>query len=111
MLGVDGKLWGLARVCHVPLQICFLSLLDSQLSLPSGGLWSASLVAQLVKNLPASAEDSRAVGSVPGLGRSLKEEMATHSSIFAWKIPWAEEPVGLQTVGSAHTHRLLSGSG
>ena len=73
MLGVDGKLWGLARVCHVPLQICFLSLLDSQLSLPSGGVWSASLVAQLVKNLPANAEDSRDVGSIPGLGRSLEE--------------------------------------
>ena len=57
----------------MPLQICFLSLLDSQLSLPSGGVWSASLVAQLVKNLPANAEDSRDVGSIPGLGRSLEE--------------------------------------
>ena len=83
MLGVDGKHWGLARVCHVLLQTCFLSLLDSQLSLPLGGLLSASPVAQLVKNPPANAEDSRDVGSIAGLGRSIEKEMATHSSILA----------------------------
>jgi len=43
-------------------------------------------------------------GSTPGLGRSLEEEMATHSSILAWRIPWTEEPgrlqsMGLQTIG------------
>ena len=39
---------------------------------------------------------------VRSLGREdpLKEEMATHSSILAWKIPWAEEPGGLQSMGS-----------
>ena len=39
-------------------------------------------------------------GSVPGLGRSLKKEMATHSSTLAWKIPWTEEPGRLQPMGS-----------
>ena len=39
-------------------------------------------------------------GSIPGLGRSLEKEMATHSSILAWKIPWMEEPVRLQSMGS-----------
>ena len=39
------------------------------------------------------------MGSVTGLGRSLKEEMAIHSSI-AWRIPWTEEPAGLQSTGS-----------
>ena len=34
-------------------------------------------------------------GSVPGLGRSSGEEMATHSSILAWEIPWTEKPGGL----------------
>ena len=34
-------------------------------------------------------------GSIPGLGRSLEKEMATHSSILAWEIPWTEEPDGL----------------
>ena len=32
------------------------------------------------------------MGSIPGLGRPLEEEMATRSSILAWKIPWTEEP-------------------
>ena len=38
-------------------------------------------------------------GSIPGSGRSLDEEMATHSSILAWRIPWTEEPGGLQSMG------------
>ena len=41
----------------------------------------------MVKNLPADAGDARNVGLIPGLGRSLGKEMATHSSILAWKIP------------------------
>ena len=36
----------------------------------------------------------------PRSGRSLKEELATHPSILAWEIPWAEEPGGLQSMGS-----------
>ena len=51
----------------------------------------------MVKNLPASAED---MGSIPGPGFPLEEEMATHSSILAWKILWTEEPGGLQPWGS-----------
>ena len=39
-------------------------------------------------------------GSLPGLGRPLKEGMATHSSILAWRIPWTEELGGLQSIGS-----------
>ena len=38
------------------------------------------------------------LGSVPGSGRSQKG-MATHSGIFAWRIPWTEEPGGLQSMG------------
>ena len=34
-------------------------------------------------------------GSIPGSGRSLEKEMATHSSTLEWKIPWTEEPGGL----------------
>ena len=51
----------------------------------------------MVKNLPVNAGD---VGLIPGSGRSLGEEMATHSSILAWKIPRTEEPGGLQSKGS-----------
>ena len=39
-------------------------------------------------------------GSIPGSGRSLEKEMATHSSTLAWKIPWTEEPGRLQSMGS-----------
>ena len=56
-----------------------------------------SLVAQTVKCLPTMRETW-----VWSLGREdpLEKEMATHSSIHAWKIPWTEEPGGLQSVGS-----------
>ena len=50
----------------------------------------------MVKILLANAGDA---GSIPGLGRSLEEEMATHSSILSWEIPWTEEPGGLQFMG------------
>ena len=51
----------------------------------------------MIKNPPVSAGD---VGSTPGLGRYLEKEMATHSSILAWEIPWTEEPGGIQSMGS-----------
>ena len=54
----------------------------------------------VVKNLPANAGDVRGKGLIPGLGSSPGGRMATHSSILAWRIPWAEEPGGLQTMGS-----------
>ena len=38
-------------------------------------------------------------GFIPGLGRSLEKQMATHSSILAWKSPWTEEPGGLNPWG------------
>ena len=57
----------------------------------------ASLIAQLVKNLPAMQETQ-----VLFLGQEdpLVKQMATHSSILAWKIPLTEEPGGLQSMGS-----------
>ena len=59
-------------------------------------LW-ASLVAQKVKNLPVLWETW-----VQSLGQEdlLEEELATHSSILFWRIPWTEEPGRLQSVGS-----------
>ena len=57
----------------------------------------ASLVAQTVKNLPAVQEIW--VRSL-GWEDPLEKEMATHSSILAWKISWTEEPGGLQSMGS-----------
>ena len=52
----------------------------------------------VVKNLLASAGDIRDVGPIPGLEDALEEEMATHSSILAWRIPWTEEPGGLPSI-------------
>ena len=51
----------------------------------------------VVKNLPAMQETR-----VPSLGHEdpLEKEMATHSSILAWEIPWTEELGGLQSMGS-----------
>ena len=54
----------------------------------------------MVKNPPATAGDVRDVGLCPGMGRSPGKEMAIHSSILAWEIPWTEKPVGLQSMGS-----------
>ena len=53
-------------------------------------------MAQTVKNLPAMQETS--VRSL-GWEDSLEKGMATHSSIPAWRIPWTEEPGGLQSMG------------
>ena len=50
-------------------------------------------MAQTVKNLPALQETR--VGKIP-----LEKGMATHYSILAWRVPWTEEPGGLQPVGS-----------
>ena len=50
-----------------------------------------------LKDPPASAEGS---DLIPGSGRSPGEEMATQSSILAWRTPWTEEPGGLQCLGS-----------
>ena len=55
----------------------------------------ASLVAQLVKNLPA-VQETRV--RFQGLEDPLEKEMATHSSILAWEIPWLEETGGLQSM-------------
>ena len=50
----------------------------------------------MVKNLPANAGD---MGSIPGSGRSLVEEIVTHSTILAREIPCTEKPGELQSMG------------
>ena len=54
----------------------------------------APLVAQMVKNLPCNVGDA---GLIPGFGKLLEKGMETHSNILAWRIPWTEEPDGLQS--------------
>ena len=53
----------------------------------------------MVKNLPANVGDIRNSGLIPGREDPLEQEMVTHSSILAWRIPWTEEPGGLQSMG------------
>ena len=55
----------------------------------------------MIKSLPTMRETQQEIW-VQSLGEedSLEKEMATHSSILAWKIPWPEEPGGLQSMGS-----------
>ena len=64
-----------------------------------------SLVAQMAKNLPTMSETQ--VGSL-GQEDPLEKGMATHSSILAWKIPWTEEPGGLQSILSQKSRTWLS---
>ena len=60
---------------------------------------------QFSSGFPGDSEDKASAcnagnpGLIPGSGRSLEKEMATHSSILAWRIPLREEPGGLQSTG------------
>ena len=65
-------------------------------------------MAQTVKHLPPMQETW-----VPSLGLEdpLEKEVATHSSILAWRIPWMEEPGGLQSMGSQSRTRLSNFTG
>ena len=74
--------------------VCFISKCEQ-----------VSLVAQMVKHLPAMRESR-----VLSLGRQdpLEKEMASHSSTFAWKIPWTEELSRLQSMGSQKSRTPLS---
>ena len=60
-----------------------------------------------MKNLPAVQQTQETW--VPSLGQEdpLEEEMATHSSILAWEIPWTEEPGGLQSRGLQRVGHVL----
>ena len=46
----------------------------------------------MVKNIPVNARDIRDTAWIPGSRRSWEKGMATHSSIFAWRLSWTEEP-------------------
>ena len=73
---------------HLENQLFFFLRAFFTLGLPGGSV---------VKNSPAIAGD---IGSIPGEEDPLEKEMATHSSILAWEIPWTEEPGRLQSMGS-----------
>ena len=66
--------------------------------------FGASLVAQMVKKLPATQKTR-----VQSLGQEdpLERKMANHSSIIIWEIPWTKEPGRLQSIGSAFIRELV----
>ena len=90
----------ITKTSHLDTDVCgsvfatlFLCLLFAWAVLHS--LW-ASRVSQTINNLPGVSETQAGF-----LGREdlLEKEMATHSSILAWRTPWTEEPGGLQSMG------------
>ena len=82
----------------------FMTIVEGVKCHPSGGekghrVCLASQVVQVVKNLPSNL--GHVTPRVQSLGQEDPlESMATHSSILAWRIPWTEEPGGLQSTGS-----------
>ena len=85
--------WGLSEVGRDHTRTCGI-----QISFIYNYLgYSQSKVAQTVKNLPRMQETQVCF---LGLDDPLEKGMATHSSILAWRIPWTEEPGGLQFMGS-----------
>ena len=77
--------------------LCFVCILGWLREYSSSSTPSASVVAETVKNPPAVRETR-----VQSLGGEdpLEKGMVTHSSVLAWRIPWTEEPGGLQSMGS-----------
>ena len=59
-------------------------------------IYAGFLGDSVVKNPPVNAGDAGNMGSIPGLGNLLEEEMATHSTILTWEIPWTEDPGRLE---------------
>ena len=64
-------------------------------------------MAQCVRNPPVNAGDASSVRSL-GWEDPLEKEMATRSNILAWRIPWTEEPGGLQSMGSQRVRHNLA---
>ena len=106
------------RLCHASPPYYSLPILHPHhyrisVLIPNVG---ATSVAQTVKNLPAVWETQETWARSLGQEDPLEKEVATHSSILAWRIPWTEEPGGLQSMEShrarhdwathTHTHTL-----
>ena len=63
-----------------------------------------------VEKSPPAMREIQETSSIPGSKDPLEEETATHSSTLAWKIPWTEEPGGLQSKGSQRVAQLCLSS-
>ena len=72
------------------------------------GIRKVSQVVLVIKNLSANAGDIRDRVRSLGWEDPLEKEMATHSSILAWRIPWTEEPGGLPSIVSQNSQTQLN---
>ena len=72
--------------------------------------YGAAQVVLVVKSLPANTGDKEMQVQSLGQEDALEDEMATHSSILAWKIPWTEKSGGLQSIGTQKVARDWSNS-
>ena len=112
VLSIEGKRWTKQNSQEQPWENEFVDMCLKRMkvivncTIRPGGFWElgnafyldeSSLVAQMVKHLPAMRKTR-----VRSLGWEdlLEKEMATHSSTLAWRIPWMEEPGRLQSMGS-----------
>ena len=98
--GPHGMMLCLYKVRTKVLSFTFVNYIWHRLNLYKGFPGSS-----VVKNLPANVGD---VGLIPGSGRSLEKEMATHSSTFVWEISWTDKPGGLQSMGFQKSCTWLS---
>ena len=92
----------LSQLFHSPLSCCIKSLFSS--SSPSATRVVSSAYLRLLIFLPAILLDSSLCFIQPDISHDvllpiMQKEMAAHSSILAWRIPWTEEPGGLQSIG------------
>ena len=86
--------WEMQNLIYLPVQMFWLSIILHTDN--SGG--------SVVKNPPTNPGDP---GSILESGDPLEKEMATHSSIFTWEIPWTEDSGGLQSMGSQRVRCYL----
>ena len=89
-LSLRNPLWPRGRHYVIPHICCKYNLIDS----PERRDWSG------IHNTPRVCLQCRRPGFNPGLGRTLEKELATRSSILAWRMLQTEEPSGLQSMGS-----------
>ena len=102
----DGYLW--QHLCSGARNLCWVAGLAvrQQFGPAQGRLQSEISVCLWLRGFPGGSDGKGSAcsagdpGSIPGLGRPLEKEMATHSSVLAWKIPWTEDPGRLQSMGS-----------
>ena len=71
-------------------------------------VWAGFPGGSVVKILPTNTRGAGDMGSSPGQEDPLEQEMATHSSIFAWEIPWTEKPAEATVQGVAKGWARLS---